>query len=66
MRQAQALDNSPPTRSQAAGMTAQRSQSPERIKSYAGANGNPSSSWRFSPAERKVLLARLPQLKSIA
>ena len=38
----------------------------ERLQAFASTNGNPSSSWRFSASERKVLLARLQQLKAIA
>lgn len=46
--------------------TAQFAIARERIQAFASSNGNPTASWRFSPAERKVLLARLSQLKAIA
>ena len=37
----------------------------ERLEAYVTANGTPSSSWRFSMAERKALLPRISQLKPL-
>lgn len=68
MRRAQAIDQqSADAGAKAAGMTPQQfAIARERIKAFAGANGNPSTSWRFSPAERKALLPRVQQLKSLS
>lgn len=68
MRQAQAIDQqSADAGAKAAGMTPQQfAIARERIKAFAAANGNPSSSWRFSPSERKALLPRVQQLKALS
>ncbi len=67
MRQAQALDEQAAEgAARAAGMTTQQfAVARERVEAYVGANGNPSSSWRFSVTERKALLPRLQQLKGM-
>lgn len=67
MRQAQALDEqAAESGARAAGMTAQQfAMARERLEAYAAANGNPSSSWRFSVTERKALVPRLQQLKGM-
>lgn len=67
MRQAQALDEqAAETGARAAGMTWQQfAVARERMQAYAAANGNPSVAWRFSITERKALVPRLQQLKSV-
>lgn len=67
MRQAQALDEQVAAAgAKAAGMTAQQyAMARERVQAYVSANGNPSSSWRYSPVERKALLPKLQQLKEL-
>lgn len=67
MRQAQALDEQAAAAgAKAAGMTAQQfAMARERVQAYVSASGNPSSSWRYSPAERKALLPKLQQLRAI-
>ena len=68
MRLAQDMDRQSATAgARAASMTTQQfAIARERLQAFASTNGNPSSSWRFSATERKVLLARLQQLKAIA
>ncbi len=68
MRLAQDMDRqSASAGARAASMTKQQfAIARERLQAFASTNGNPSSSWRFSASERKVLLARLQQLRAIA
>jgi hypothetical protein len=67
MRQAQALDEqAAEAGARAAGMTAQQfAVARERLEACARANGNPSSSWRFSVTERKTLLPKLQQIRGL-
>lgn len=67
LQQAQALDGQAAAAgAKTAGMTAQQfAMARERVQAYVGANGNPSSSWRYSPAERKALQPKLQQLKAL-
>jgi len=67
LRQAQAIDEQAAAAgARASGMNAQQfGMARERIEAYAAANGNPSSSWRYSVVERKALYPRLQQLKTL-